>query len=216
MSPKGYSSQGLVADALGTHDGVVPVQMLEVLLEAAENWIDKRTSRGWLGTSVTSEPHTLSGEFALIWLRQAPVVAVTAVTARTLWTGSQVQALPTTAYELMDPQRGKVLISSGYYHSQLAVSYTTSAPVPADIQLAATLLVAAWARPMIVGPLSSSSGGSMDPSMMIASGIKSYAIGQDLSVTFQDSGSGSPGAMTLAAPVEVLRLVDPYRMLSFA
>lgn len=210
MAAKGYSNKNLVADALGTHDGVVPVLMLDLLLEAAENWIDIRTGRGWLGTTVSAEPHYLSGDVALIWLRQAPVTAVTAVSARTLWAGSAVTTLPGTAYELMDPQRGKVLISSSFYYSQLAVSYTTNIPVPADISLAATLLVASWARPMITGNMSAT---TMDPATMRAAGIKSYSIGQDLSVTFQDAASSS---MTLQAPVEVLRLVDQYGGATFA
>lgn len=210
MVAKGYSNQLLVADALGTHDGVVPVLMLDTLLEAAEDWIDRRTGRAWLGSTVTGEPHVLTGDQPLIWLRQAPVTGLTAVTARTLWAGSVVSLLPGSAYELMDPARGKVLVSSSYYYSQLAISYTTSAPVPADIQLAATLLVASWARPMI-GNLGSS--GSMDPVSLRALGIKSYQIGQDLQVTFQDTAGN---VEKLAAPIEVLRLVDQYRSFVFA
>lgn len=211
MTAKGYTDQYLVADALGTHDGVVPVLMLGMLLEAAEDWIDIRTGRGWLGTTVTAEPHYLSGDVALVWLLQAPVAAITSVTARTQWVGSTVQTLPSTAYELIDPTRGKVLISSSYYLSQLAISYTTNIPVPADIKLAATLLVASWARPMITGNMSTTS--TMDPATMRAAGIKSYSIGQDLSVTFQDVASSS---MTLQAPIEVLRIVDQYGGVTFA
>lgn len=212
MVAKGYSNQYLVADALGTHDGVVPVLMLDTLLEAAENWIDRRTSRAWLGSTVTGEPHTLTGDQPLIWLRQAPVTALITVTARSLWAGSVVSPLPSSAYELMDPARGKVLVSSSYYYSQLAVSYTTSAPVPADIQLAATLLVASWARPMIGN--AAASGSRPNPLVLQSQGIKSYSIGQDLSVIFQDNG-GTASA-TMAAPIEVLRLVDQYRTFAFA
>lgn len=203
MVARGYTNQYLVADALGTHDGVVPVLMLDMLLEAAENWIDIRTGRGWLGTTVTAEPHYLSGDVALIWLRQAPVTEVTTVTARTQWVGSIIQTLPSTAYELVDPIRGKLLISSSYYLSTLAVSYTTNIPVSADIQLAATLLVASWARPMI------STNGM--PSTM-GTNIQSYTIGQDLAVTFKDSDK----QLTMQAPIEVLRLVDQYGGATFA
>jgi hypothetical protein len=203
MVARGYSNQYLVADALGTHDGVVPVLMLNVLLEAAENWIDIRTGRSWLEGTVTDEPHTLSGDFALVWLRRSPVTAITQVTGRTLWVGSTVTTLPSTGYELIDPLRGKVLISSGFYNSQLAISYTTNVPLPADIQLAATLLVASWARPMI------STNGM--PSTM-GTNIQSYTIGQDLAVTFKDSDK----QIALQAPVEVLRIVDQYGGATFA
>jgi len=44
-------------------------------------------------------------------------------------------------------------------------------------------------------------------------GIKSYSIGQDLSVTFADSYGSK--AMTMAVPPSVLALVDQYRIKSF-
>lgn len=200
MTARGYSNKYLIADAIGKHDGIAPVQSLDLLIEAAENWVDRRTSRSWLNVTITGEPHQLYGDRPLLWLRRSPVLALTAVTARTMWANSTIQTLPTTAYELIDAARGKVLVSTSYYNSLLLFSYTTDIPVPADIKLATTLLVASWVTPMIQGDVS------------IQGGIKSYSIGQDLSVTFQDADK----TMALSAPVEVLRLLEPYRTLAFA
>ena len=59
MTSRGYTNQYLVADAMGKHDGVAPVAMLDMLIEAAELWVDGYTKLTWLVSSVTGEPHTL-------------------------------------------------------------------------------------------------------------------------------------------------------------
>lgn len=209
MSPRGYSNKYLVADALGTHDGVVPVQMVDTLVEAAENWITKRTGRAWLLTTIIGEQHIHKSGSGIVQLRSYPVTAVTAVRGRITYVGALSTTLASTEYELLNAELGQLLVAMTRYGYRLSVDYTVNAPVPADISLAATLLVASWARPMLGGD-----GSSTDPVRLRTQGIKSYSIGQDLSVTFQDNNSEQ--VSTQAAPVEVLRLVDPYRQMILA
>jgi hypothetical protein len=217
--PKGYSNKYLVADAIGTHDGVAPVQSLDYWLAAAEAWIDKYTGQTWGITGVTAEQHTFDGSSAsvsyqgynlnpimwvprngwgdpLIYLRTYPVAAVSAVRARYLNLAAVTYTLVPADYELVDAAHGQLLVSTNWFGQRLSIDYTVTVPIPADITLAATLLVTAWVSPMVNGTDSKA-----------LSGIKSYSIGQDLSVTFQDNASSS---RTMAAPANVVEIVEQY------
>jgi hypothetical protein len=210
MSPRGYSNKYLVADALGTHDGVVPVQMVDTLIEAAENWITRRTGRTWLQTTITGEVHSHTSSTGIVQLKSYPVTAVSAVRARPAYVGALNVTLLTSQYELLDPALGQLLLTRWLCGYRLSIDYTSSAPVPADITLATTLLTVSWARPMILPDEPTAT----DPISLRAQGIKSYSIGQDLSVTFQDAETSQD--TTLSAPIEVQRLVDQYRPMSLA
>lgn len=217
-TPKGYSNQHLVADAIGKHDGVPPVQSLPYWLAAAEAWIDKYTGQTWGITSVVAEQQTFDGCSTashhgynfnpilwaprngwgdpIVYLRTYPVAAVSAVRARYLNLSAVTYTLATADYELVDAAHGQLLVSTNWIGQRLSIDYTVTVPVPADITLAATLLVAAWVQPMIT-----------ETSAQALSGIKSYSIGQDLSVTFQDTASQSK---TMAAPAKVMEIVEQY------
>jgi len=218
---KGYTDQYLIADVSGKHDGVPAVAMLDVLIEAAENWIDKYTQRAWLVSSVTAELHTLTTwpptsyshyrtwggsdwwdwsnsnrRDAIITLNVAPVTAITAVRARGLYVGAPITTLPATDYEIMDPNLGQLLIAATYFAQRLSIDYTCNTPVPADIKYAASLLVSYW-----VGLMISATGAAA------SLGIKSYSIGQDLTVEFQDTGT----RLKLDAPPNVIFIANQYK-----
>ncbi len=220
MSAKGYSDQYLVADAIGKHDGVPPVAMLPVLLEAAEDFIDAYTEQTWLVSSVAAEMHTLnqwpqstyshyrtwagsdswwglSGfgrRDAILTLNVTPVTTISAVRARWLYVGAPITTLPSTDYELVDPEMGQLMVSWTWFGQRLSIDYAVNeTPVPADIRIAATKLVAYWVMPMINGGISADMG------------IKSYSIGQDLTVEFQDNTN-----MKLSAPPDVIHILDQY------
>lgn len=215
---KNYTSQYLVADAIGRHDGEAPVDSLDLWMAAAESWIDRRAGRQWGITSVVGEQRSLHGQPArsqrmwgpeaylyleafpghdyAVTLSVRPVSAVSAVRARQLTVGATVTTLATTEYELVDTARGQLLVSGMWRDYQLSIDYTVNVPIPLDITLAATQLVVFWIQPMLHGTEQNA-----------LKGIKSYAIGQDLQVTYQDTGK----LATMDVPASVTGLVDQYR-----
>jgi hypothetical protein len=123
-----------------------PVEMgaLRFVLEAAEQHIDRRLGRGWLGGAVTNERHDADGP--LIYLKQRPITAVTAITLRTYLSTAVETPTLTSGYEV-DAERGLVILAGGYRwpaYDYVLVSYTVPATVPADIAHATTLLAAHW------------------------------------------------------------------------
>jgi hypothetical protein len=222
-TPRGYTSAYLVSDAIGAHTGEAPVDSLDFWMAAAENWIDLRAQRSWGITTIVAEQQNFDARAVqhapawsinplrwtpnngwadpLVYLRTYPVTAVSAVRARYLSLGATTFVLPGSDYEIIDGPKGWLLVSTNWVGYRLSIDYTVNVPVPPAITLAATQLVVSWIQPMLVGTDSKA-----------LSGIKSYSIGQDLSVTFQDSASSS--AMVMGAPKSVTDLVDQYRIYS--
>lgn len=221
VTTKGYTNQYLVSDAIGLHTGEAPVTSLDYWIAASEAWIDLRTQRSWGITTVTGEQQqfdacpmwpqraydmnplrfTPNNGWAdpLVYLKVAPVTAVSAVRARFLSLGATIYTLAVSDYELVDAAQGWLLVSTNWVGYRLSIDYTVNVPIPADITLAATQMVVSWIQPMLYGTDSKA-----------LSGIKSYSIGQDLSVTFQDVGK----VMVMSVPDSARALVDQHRKLS--
>lgn len=158
----------------------------DALEPAVSAYIDRFTGRSWGGASpVTGEQHTVLG--GVVYLKNRPVTAITAATVRTLSIGSEPSALAEGSYDLVDAANG-VLLVSATDGALLSVSYTHAATTaPADIQHAATMLVAAQLHDALLS----------DPSLR---GVKQYAVGSgDLSITFdtQQSASYASGALDM-------------------
>lgn len=115
-----------------------------------------------------------------VWLRHAPVSAVTSVTVRIGLTATPVALVSGTDYEIVDLATGLISIPGiglgwprGYGYDRVTVTYTPSATVQARHQLAATMIVAHWLRRQTEG---------------VAPGIKSYSVGGgDVSVAYTDT-----------------------------
>lgn len=140
---KGYSSTTLVANYLGKTLTAAQQTEATTLLGFAEDLIDRETHRGWLLGPITNEIYDLWQP--VIYLRHAPVTSVQSVQTRTLTVADTLQTLTSLVdYELIDANRGEVVLVSGYWsrHSIALVSYTPNLPVPQDISQAATLIAA--------------------------------------------------------------------------
>lgn len=211
-TPKGYTTLDLVANEIGdVLDNDSFVDYGTTLIAQAEDYIDRYTGRAWAVVSpVVDELHTVTGPY--LYLKHAPVTTITSLRVRVGAVGATETTLTAgTEYELIDPVHGIMLINAGYpfgfdvvvntteYAGYiLRVSYTTTTPVPGDIERAATLLVANWF-------------GSRG-SVAMAAGIKSYSVGTDLAVTFRDDTA----AGTRAVPSVITEILNRHRAVLMA
>jgi hypothetical protein len=190
---KGYTSRERVARYLGRTLTTEQMDQADALIASAEAWIDRRTHRAWLVASpIVDELHQLDG--AVLYLKQRPVTSVSSVKVRSASVGATETALVAgTDYELLDPVNGVLSLGSSTYLGYLAkVSYVHSGPpVPEDIALAATMLVATFLQPALDG---------------VGANVQSYRVGGELQVTFTEDD----------LPKAVKGLVNPYRRLVFA
>lgn len=193
MASKGYASTAEVAAYLGLTFTSPQNTQADALIEAAELYVDRTTHRVWkVGATVTNEDHYgLDGPY--IWLRQPPITGVTSIVRR--WSLADTSPLTLVAgvdYEVEDLPTGRISLRgvwdavSGEWEPWLLgsnpryrVTYTTANTVDADIALATKMLVAHWMRPLLEG---------------IGSGIQSYSVGGELSVTYASAAlqSGIP------------------------
>jgi hypothetical protein len=191
-----YTSVAAVGTALGQDLSGFASQRANQLLGAADRFIDGRSGRapgGWATTApVTGELHQLYGRG--FYLRHAPVAAVTSLEVRPPLAGSSWAARAAGEYELLDAAQGQVLLAAGaaYAGWWARAAYTPGAALAtADPRIveAATQLVAHWLRPTLDG---------------VGGDVKSYSVGQELSVTFRDPGTGT----VLGVPAEIVALID--------
>lgn len=210
MTARYYCTPDTVAQVAGVTLTAAQTYLVDqVLIEAAEHWIEGRAGQVWQVAAITDEAYYgLAGPH--LYLRSTPVVSVQTVKARA-GVGAAEATLPAADWELRDTERGWLYIPAqggsaagdiitaggsdgggGLPYDRIRVSYTPATTVPARIGLATAMLVAHWLQPALSG---------------LMPGLSSYSVG-DLSVTL--------GAELVKAgvPSEVLRLV-PCRI-SFA
>lgn len=188
---KGYTTPAKVGQHLGrTLDGAQSIQV-EAVIRAVEAWIDRKFGRAWNGASPSSETHVALG--GRVWLNNYPVTAITQI--RVHWTPlDDWRTLTVDEYQLVSTATGEVYLSvaDGY---TVEVTYTHSGPVvPADVQLAATMIVGRWAQPSI---------GGYDGT------VKGYSVGGEESVQFATDQGGKP----ITIPPEAYTILDaiPHR-----
>ncbi len=163
-----------------------------VLAAAATAWIDRYTGRSWQASSpITDELHELVGD--TVYLNARPVTAVTSVKTRERFADASTTTLDASQWELLDATNGVLLILGWAGVGRLAlVTYThtaTSAAVPDDVELAATMIAAAWL------------GQALRPNTQ---GVEQVSVGQnDISVKFAASRGD--------VPREALSLLAGYR-----
>lgn len=181
-----FTTAAAVAAHLGRTFTAAQAAEAETLLPAADAWINGRTGRSWpQATAITDELHTLVGPS--LFLDFAPVASVASVAVRPPQVGASWTALTAgSGYEVLDLATGHLHVPHypGYW---VRVSYTPAVPTDARIELAAKKLVAFWLRPVLDG---------------VSGDVQSYAIGQELEVTFSKEGQA------LGIPPDVIALVD--------
>lgn len=185
MANKGYTTNADVAAYLGTTFTGAQPALCDAMIGAAEDFIDATTGRAWAVPAVVNELH-YGIEGQILQTRQAPISAVTAISARSIYGGAE-WALAGTDYEIADASRGIILLPLWPSYDRVSVSYTVVPTVDASIVLAAKMLAAFWMRPALEG---------------INSGIKSYTVGAELSVTYQDMVG------TAGVPIEVMGILE--------
>lgn len=185
---KGYTTGRRVAAYRGAVLTDAELGRIEPLIMAAEATIDGETGRSWLGGAIEDEAHPLYGP--AIWLDNKPVASIQSVAVRTLGLTSTTVLVADSTYYVRDLNAGALWVPCWDTADELLVSYTPTASVPADLGLAATMLVAYWLRPAFDG---------------ISTDVKSYQIPGDISVTFRDD------AVKGGLPDDVRAILARYR-----
>lgn len=165
------------------------------LAAAATAWIDRYTGRSWQASSpITDELHELVGD--TVYLTNRPVTAVTSVKTRERYADAGTTTLDASQYELLDATNGVLLILGWAGAGRLAlVTYTHSvSAAPDDVELAATMIAAAWLSQ------------ALRPS---TEGVEQISVGQnDISVKF----AATRGDVPMAA----LSILKAYRRVVIA
>lgn len=170
-----------------------------LLLPAADAAIARYTERAWGSAPITGETYTADGP--LLLLRQRPIVSVERVAAG-WYMASLVTLTAGSQYAIRDAGRGLLLLSPWWAsrpndrpYATIVCDYTPLATVPADVALAATMLVAAWLQPALAGD-----GNDVAPGAVVRT--KSGDVEEQYSVSAAPTAAGSlpPGVVALLAP----------------
>lgn len=168
---KGYTTLAAVNAYLQRTLTPDQVEAMDFILEGVETFVDQKTGQTWGVSPIVGDVYVAANE--PVTLRSSPVTTIQEVRAYdNLGTTPQV-LVPNVDYRLIDPARGLLWVHGSFVvgYDYFQVDYTPSAVVPADVKLAATMIVAQFMAPAL-------NNGAV--------GIKSYSIDGE-SVTFQDS-----------------------------
>lgn len=191
-----YTDANKIAAYLGaTLSGPQQVQA-GVMADAATAWIERYTGRSWqVASPVTDELHAPTGD--RVYLTRRPVAAVSVVKTRAaIFVGGSWTTLAASQYELLDAANGVLLIQGWSVADALvSVTYThTMVTAPADVQLAASMIAAAWL------------GGAIAPG---TNGVSQISVGQnDVNLKFSESRGD--------VPAEALSILNGYRTIVIA
>lgn len=208
-----YCTVQQVSTYLGRALTAAQQNAVALYLPFAVGFIDRETNRSWLTAPITDEQYSLWQ--STIYLNSTPVATVERVNVRTGTVGDAGQTLTEGVdYELQDPQIGRLVLTGGWASSPSApslappattnpdeqrggglpsyalVSYTPNAPVPAEISMVATMLVAHW---MI---------GQIDPDRF---GAAEYKMADEISITVDDPSKSG------AIPPAILHILSGWR-----
>jgi len=169
---------GTVERHLGTTLTAAQLMEAAALCQAADAWILATYGISDVAGPVTETRYDLA---PVIFVARRPILSVTSVSLRAGITATPVALTAGADYELADPALGAISLPGyrwgwprNYGYDRATIVYTPDPTVPAHVAHAATLIVAAWLQPLLSG---------------VVSGIKSYSVGGELTVTYAD---GSP------------------------
>lgn len=150
MASKGYTTVERVITQLGR--SLTPEQVVhlnELVIPAAEQWIDEVGGRSYGEGVVTAEQLLLNGS-AYTWLSRTPVLTVDAVRGW-YWgqTVADVHTLSSAYYNLVDPRIGYFRVPLWRNYAYLEVDYTPDPTIPERIKLACAILSAYYMRTVI-------------------------------------------------------------------
>ena len=171
MAPRGYATHLQVASYLGVTFTAAQTIEAELLIEAAEHYVDARTGRVWLSDAVTDEAY-YAPYGPLLFLRRAPLASATVtIKARAGVSATETTLTVTDDYEVEDLATGRIRIPGALSYDRIRVTYTPVAAIDQVIALAVKQLVGFWLRPSLTG--------SSDR-------LRSIAFGSDLRMEYAD------------------------------
>lgn len=196
MAAKGYCTPEQLAAALGVPLTPELEAQLDPFIAAAEADVDAYTEHAWFEpTPVTDEPYLISRPH--LNLINLPVLTVDEV----VWlpdgpTTQTPTPLDPTAYALLEGATGALWLGPtwapwGGYPAWsggplwLRVSYTTGAVVPPEVTRAAIETAAVGYR----------RSADQATAAALASGVKRYTVGQELTVEFADDATTTTAAL---------------------
>lgn len=170
-----YTSAANVAAYLGLTLTTTQTAQATALLPTIQTYIDTETRRTWTQPPITGEIYDLPNPYdagviqideagypipsslqngaqpppTTIYLLSAPVASIELVQVRTRLVGDVPLTLQANIdYELQNPTTGELVFGLGYGgpSAYALVSYTPLTPLPTDVALAATMLLAHWLR----------------------------------------------------------------------
>lgn len=193
------TSAAAVEGYLGVAFDESQVEQATALLPAADAAIQRYTDRAWLSPAIAGEVYTADGPILL--LRQRPIVSVERVQAG--WYMAPLVLLTAgSQYAIRDAGRGMLLLSPWWAsrpndrsYATIVCDYTPLATVPADVALAATMLVAAWLQPALTGD-----GNDTAPGAVMRTRVGDVEEQYGVSAAPTAAGSLPPGVVALLAP----------------
>jgi hypothetical protein len=156
----------------------------------------------------------------VVYLRQTPALMVSSVSLRTAYPHAVETVLDPSQYELVDAPHGVVTVAGVSWAAGLlaVVGYTFTATVPADIELAATMMGAAeMARQIAVQQASAVT--EQHPEL---AGLGSIAVGRNdiaitrSTVTAATGGGAAPKSDFLGVGSAAKAILDGYRRVVLA
>lgn len=189
---KGYTTNAAIASFLGLTFSGDQQSEADTLIGAAEAYIDRETRKGWLLGPITGERYNLTTP--TLYLRSHPIISVQSVITRTQAIGDPpYTAIAGVDYEVFDLNLGQINFSSGYSGPRAValVSYTPNLPVPGDIALCATMIVANSLYP------------ALNPGVY---GLASAQVDKDVVMKYTSDAS------QLLIPATAQRIIDGYRL----
>lgn len=178
MPAKGYCTLQDAERVLGQELTSTQAKHALVLLEAAEQWIDRYQGRAYAVATITDELHVVEAGF--VRLNSRPVTAITSVSASAYPAIAPESTVLVAAetYRLLYPLDGLLYVGRSYDGYLLTVSYAASSTVPANVRMATAELLAHWLRPITDG---------------ITADVASYTVPGEISVTYAgaDAGGGT-------------------------
>lgn len=232
-----YTDAAAIAAYLGVTFTPEQIVQADAVASAVTSFIDRYTGRSWQGVSpivgelaqvVVPGRTDRYGAIGRAYLKGVPVAAVSAVSLRASSAAALAAPLDPSAYELVDPAGG-VLLLPGYGYGVLSswsglpalavVDYTYADAVPADITLAATMI----ASGVVQTTLNIQAGSAVVAANPQLAGVESIAVGQnDVNVklskaaTSGASMSSAAGSSWAAPGSAVAAILDGYRRVVIA
>lgn len=194
---KGYCTRTDVANLLGITFTSTQNTEADTLINMAEQYIDRETRRGWIIPPIVNERYNL--RTSTLYLRYRPIASVQQIRTRTTAINDLLStAIANVDYEIFDLNLAQINFQPGYAGPR-AVAFVDYTPnlnaVPADINYAATLIVANTMFPVL------------NPGIY---GIAKGVVDRDVQMTYTDQAS------QLRIPEQAREIIVGYRLPVFA